>query len=327
MVFVQSGGRRRGGGQYSNIRDRLERMSFEVTRWSGRPRPPQPKPTAEKGQPLVYIFFPSSPRSPRAAMRGQQGMSQALKKHLKAGKPALVFVSTQSPLAAMGGGGNKYQVLKKRFGITPKTSGTVVSARTQRGRTVATRQVRIRDWPKGHPITGAVRGLQGIAVGAARLDLASDPPKGVKLWPLIRTPEDTWAESQARRRRQLRQAERNNSEPAGPFVTGAAAKKNGQRVVVIADQMWANDRVTGAGATNLAGETLYKFFPANLELVVNSIYWLAGKENLIAPAPAPVERIGAIGENAKVAMWPILLGAVPFVCLVLGGVVWFVRTR
>ena len=67
------------------------------------------------------------------------------------------------------------------------------------------------------------------------------------------------------------------------LVVAAAAEQNGTRLIVISDVLWGTDMVARIGPTDVFGRTLYARFPGNPELFVNSVYWLAGLDSLVAP--------------------------------------------
>jgi hypothetical protein len=123
-------------------------------------------------------------------------------------------------------------------------------------------------------------------------------------------------------------------EQTGPTTLAAAAAKGEQRIVVVAEPIWATDEVTGSAAVAMAGPSiadisLYSRFPANADLFVNSIYWLAGMDDLIAPGAKSQEtrRIGDLSLTAlSVYRWLLGLG-LPAACLAAGVGVWFVRRR
>jgi hypothetical protein len=160
------------------------------------------------------------------------------------------------------------------------------------------------------------------------MTLSAKPPEGVTLWPLAQTPASTWADTEFN----AQQAQQDSSDPAGPFTVVAAAQKSDQRLVVFSDVAWASDVVAEAGEQamiNFEPVTIYRYFPANPELFVNSICWLAGLDQLIAPSPRSqdVRRIEAVSPGVMIALWWTVLGGLPLATLAAGGAVWMMRRR
>ncbi len=116
------------------------------------------------------------------------------------------------------------------------------------------------------------------------------------------------------------------------FTAAVAVERQGQggRLVVVADPQWATDAVTqfghwGEGTAELSGAR----FPANSELFVNSVYWLAGLDELIAASPRAqdLRRIEAMSDAALVGYRVLLLLGLPAAIALAGVGVWFVRRR
>ena len=112
------------------------------------------------------------------------------------------------------------------------------------------------------------------------------------------------------------------------MTVGFAAQRGDQRVVAIGDALFAIDQVTQAGPRQMmTGRLLRAQYPGNAELFVNSVYWLAGLEELVATSPRTqdVRRFEPISPTAgRVVEWLALVG-LPLFCLGIGAVVWLVR--
>ncbi len=69
-------------------------------------------------------------------------------------------------------------------------------------------------------------------------------------------------------------------------------------------------------------------YPANAELLVNTLYWLAGQEELIGLSPQAQQsrRLGAMGSSRTAVMWMLWLG-MPLAVLIMGVGVWISRRR
>lgn len=340
---VLGAGPNQQGLSFRIVADRLAAMNFEVSEWQPAggvtqfgPTPPQPRPVAEPEQTMVFVILPPPPANPqRATMPTAPMVAEALTSHLAAGQPAIIFTAP-SPMERIMGQPDLVTAPLKGWGINVDGGHVIVSAvpapQDATPTAQVTNQLRINDWPDDHAIARSVRGLTGMVYQGQPITLAGQPPEGVQLWPLIRTPEDTWAEADFN----VAQAQRDEADPAGPFTVGVAASKGEHRLVVISDFAWATDMVASAGPQQpvLRGGqldviTLYHYFPANPELFVNSVYWLAGLDQLIAPGARTQEtrRIEPISPAAMQTVWWMLLLGLPLLTLAAGGVVWTLRRR
>ncbi len=336
VVFVNSGQQPAIGpsGTYSHVAQMLRNMNFQVTEWTAAARqtpwgaqPPQPMPQPDAGQAMVLIVLPPPPPSPQMPVDpAQQQVTRKVVDHIKAGGPALVFIGP-SPMSRFGGVDPSAPLLKP-FGLVAKTDRLIFQAQVGRGgRVQPITVIELDRWPDDHPIGQSVQGLAGVLVSAVPLETADEAPEELTVWPLIETPPGTWADDQLQ---SPSPPSDDSPKPTGPFVAGLAAMKGDARLVVIGDTMFAADRVTRAGRYDVSGEVAY-FLPysANAELFVNSVYWLAGLDEVIATSARvqDVRRFEPISPAAQTAVWWILLAGLPVAALAAGGVVWFIRRK
>lgn len=339
IVFVNPGPQpvlmRGGQMSFASVADRLRKMNFEVVEWQPagggqQGAPPEPMPTAEPGQKLVLVSLPAPPPDFRSGMGiGPAGpmAAEAVKKQIESGQPAILFLATSNSFGIP----QPEPMLDalKPFGINVEAARVVVTQDVApNGRTLIRPQLPVSEWVGGHPISQAVRGLRGIVVQSMPIDVPAKAPEGVKLWPLLKSPRETWAESDVAN---LQQAKQDVSDPIGPFTLAVAAEKGTGRLVVVTDPVWASDMVVQYGRVRdmETGEAAYSDFPANAELFVNSVAWLAGVDDLIAAGARTldVRRIGAVDRGSLIAIWWGLLAVLPLGCLGVGVMVWVVRRR
>ena len=336
VIFVSHGAPAVGpGGIYQNVAERLTTMNFDVQQWNpsggqppfpgAGPMPPQPPPEPQAGQKVIWVVPPSpppNPRFPQGAM-GPTKVVEQVKAVLEEGQGALLMLGpSQGP---MFGGQDPMSELVASWGITADLDRRILSrVFLQDGRELADEALMVDDWPGEHPVTAALRGLGGVFVRTSPLSTQSDQG-AVQHWPLVVIKrQGLWAETD-----QLTDNPKYDaSKAADEFLIAAAAQKDGNRLIVVANGLWATDQITGYGllgpnTANLVGAR----FPGNAELFVNSVYWLAGLEQLIA-ASARSQDIRRIEEmpNLAALQWTLPV-VMPLAALAAGIGVWMVRRR
>ena len=277
---------------------------------------------------MVLVVLPSPAPNVRTPIDPAEMVSKFVGQHLAAGQPALFLVAqpamsrfdVETPPDQMA---PELRQLEQ-WGIEVETHH-VVSVELfdrRRGEAYSFPAVQLERWPDDvHPIVSACRGLIGMVQSATPIKLPDRSDAGITYTPLITTPKSTWA---------IRQPPRGEDDPQGPFCVAAAAERGAARLIVIGDMWFATDAVTMQGPIDfMTGQTLYYTYPANAEFFVNSVFWLAELDDLIATTARSqdVRRIDAISRPAEIALWLILLGALPLSCLGVGVAVWLRRRR
>lgn len=341
-VFVTSGQQQAIGprGEFEHVAQRLRNLNFDVQQWSpvaqpgpmGQPMPPGPLPVPEEGQHAVWIVLPVgpiNPMNPMTAGTGQQ-VADLLQERLEAGDAAMVMLTlSPMPMAGLGGADPVAQFVSS-WGVTPQLDRLVlrevVLPDHQRR---ATSQLDITHWATQLPITRAIAGMPGVFVQANPLLLASgqDGSNQPDVWPLVEVSgRDLWTQTD------LQSNPNPTLDPAtagGPFVIAAAAERDKKRLVVVADPVWASDQVTTMGPQGLPAQVFGAAFPGNTELFVNSVYWLAGLDQLIAASPRTqdIRRVGPMADPAQFRLKMLLLVGMPLSVMATGVFVWSVRRR
>jgi hypothetical protein len=157
----------------------------------------------------------------------------------------------------------------------------------------------------------------------------TEQKQGFKATPIIPVPQtpQSWGESDIQAAMQGENVTFDSPAKGGndlppPLYAGSAVERDaGGRLVVIGSlQFVLNDFLSARDRVSM--------FPANGELFMNSIFWLAKMETMIAISPAAMEvsRIEPMSEGALRA-WRIglLLVGLPLAVVVAGGLVYFAR--
>ncbi|MDX1682656.1 MAG: hypothetical protein R3336_06020, partial [Phycisphaeraceae bacterium] len=238
-----------------------------------------------------------------------------------------LVMARYNPGAAVGG--DPLTAMLESWYIQPRTDQVLFRERLGPDRQKqANVRIRIDRWPDQHPVSQPLGSMQGLFMVPSPLEIepgAEDlalPPV-----PLARIQDDrVWAQSDLSRG----QEHKLDPETAGkPYILALAAATDQARLIVTGEPHWASDDIIGLGALGPgSAEMTGAVFPANAELFTNSIYWLAGLEELIATSARTqdIRRIGEISPTAYRSLrWGLLTG-LPFVVLLVGLVVW-VRRR
>jgi len=338
VVFINAGQQPALGpqGQFEQIAQRLRNMNFQVHQWSpvgqpsrmGQPTPaaaPQPLP----GQKAVWVFLPVPPPNPRNPMGvgNEQQILAQLQQRLDANEPAMVMLAP-SPMSRFGSADPIADVLKP-WGITPQIDRIILSqVNLPDHRTRAIAQIEVNRWPADLPITQALAGMPGIFLEACPLVLGNEQTNNVQLWPLVELHgSNLWAE------RDLQSFPNVQPDPttqADSFIIAAAAQKGDNRLVVVTSPSWATDQITTYGPLGPGtAEVFGSMFPGNAELFVNSVYWLADLDQLIAASARSqdIRRIEPFSYATLVSLrWALLLG-MPLAAIAAGVSVWSIRRR
>ncbi len=337
VVFIINGRLEATGpnGAYQQVAARLRSVHFEVQQWNpsgqvgpmGQPMPPGPPPQPNPGQKAVWVVLPveaANPMNPMTAGVKHQ-IVDTVKKRLEAGDAALIMLQV-SPMARFGSPDPMVQLLEP-WGITPQLDRLILEQQTLPDhRTLASSRMEIPHWPSALPITRALAGMPGSFFLASPLVLGSGQDgQSVQTWPLAQVQgENIWTH------RDLQSDPNPKLDPTtagGPFVIAAASQRDDNRLVVVADPLWATDRAVTLGPQDLPSELFGVAFPANPELFINSVYWLASLEQLIAASPRSqdIRRVGPISDTGMIALKWGLLGGLPLVILLAGVGVWKTR--
>ena len=160
--------------------------------------------------------------------------------------------------------------------------------------------------------------------------------------PVLRVPErehDVWAEADIMRiARALREGRQESTfeiaeeamRPPFSVIVAATNDQTNTKIIVMGMGLSLTDSYLQQRVMRFEGKRsrLVTDPPPteNVDLVFNSLYWLAGREDLIAAGPAPVPRVGPIEETTQRNLW-IAVFAWAFVILIAGGVVMMVRRK
>ncbi len=348
VVFVYASrvspfGRAGSAGQmyskFGTVAERLRKMDFEVVEWSplgktgpmGQPQAPTPAPEPKEGQRAVWVFLPVSEDDPMMMSALGPQMTKRVQdlfvERMSKGDSTLVLLQMS---AASRFNSDPMMQLIEAWGIKPELDKLILRQEIGPDRKpMANPTQDVTQWPQDLAITKALSGMTTKLVTASPIKLDKPKNADVELYPLIWvTGKELWTVTDIA---QGLQKMRFNPETASEkFVVGAAGKGKESRIIVTAEPYWASDAVTaegylGAGSAAMTGAR----FPGNQELFVNSVFWLAKMDQLIAASPRAqdIRRVQEITpERMRIIQWGLIVG-MPLGTLVLGVGVYLVRRR
>jgi len=328
--------------------DRLHLRDIHVREWAAAIEPqrpalaPTPESSAERR--AVWVVIPTSVDSAQSA-ENMGKLADAVSSLVDAGKPVLVSVN----LSRLPGAGQPDPMVAflAPLGVRVDSGLAILSRdRTAAGVEVHPEHI-FRQANTAHPIGAAINGLAVLLAWMAPITF--DPSqitvddKDVQFTPLLTLPDDQdrWAESQWETFRALGGQRRSASvlpEPnpsvdqlQGPWIVAAAIERRvaeraaPQRLVVVGAHGWWFDPFTQLSReVNGARVTLY---PGATELFEAAVYWLAGLDDMIAPASLSrdVPRISPMSRNSLLALRWGLIAGLPIAILALGLALRFFR--
>ena len=342
VVFVISntGAAQGAQGNYNIVSQRLANADFDVTQWNptgqvsamGQPTPPLPRPEPAPGQKAIWVVLPAlgNPMGNpmMMGMNPRQQIADLLDERLAAGDSAMVMVAADP--STVYGMANPIVDLLKAWGVDPLTDRLILQEVPQANRrSVTVLQFLIDTWPTALPITTALDGMQAAFQIASPIMTQDD--KGATHQPLVEiTGDRLWTTTDLSSPQAVQNAKFDKANSAPSFTIAVASEKDDARLITIAEQVWASDDMTGLGMLGPGtAELTGAMVPGNSELFVNSVFWLAGLEDMIAASPRSqdVPRIQPMSANALGWYQVTLLSGLPLSALVLGLVVWSVRRR
>lgn len=351
IAIIRSGGEplamRMGfsAGPFAVIADRLRDVDFEVLekditgQWAMQAQmqrmPVPPEPTDEQLKDAIWVVF-DMPVDPQAMMQnpaaGQLGAKLA--EHLKGGGSAMVLVNPNSDnlSSALAPWGietrPEYIMVHEKIQATGRRSEDVVNEYLREQPFFL-----LKDYGD-HALTRPIQSLDGFFVPL--VPVSAKPVQGItsaNLLPVPTTPKP-WAERNVQDVFEGKPVEFSatgkDGAPGdldqGPFYGGAAAENDkGARLIVFGcAQFPMNQFFRLKDPQNPAALR----FPGNGELFVNSAYWLAKMDSMIAISPTAldVSRVAPIGDGA-LNFWRVgvLIVGLPLFVLAAGTFVYLKR--
>lgn len=325
----------------------------------GQTPPIEPAPEGKPGQPVVWIVPPmptaqiNDPASMAQAANVKQAVGQLLEQRLAQGESALISLGLD--LTMRTADPSEVRSVMTDWGIKALTDRVLVREMPlPDGDTASVIQMIIEDWSEtlaanrdeatgdGFIIPQAMRGLSTVITPAIPLEY--EAAENVEHQTLIAVADDRlWAEDNIESL-QNRAAEFRPEAAKDRFILGIAAEReletdnesiSNPRLIVVGNNIWASDVVTTNHSPDLnpqmqgTAQIFGAAYPGNSELFVNSVYWLAGLDELIAASPRSqdMRRIEPIEPGLLNTYRIILAVALPIGIGIAGVAMWLTRRR
>lgn len=325
-------------GELSILAQRLRDYNFEVLEkdlsnmWAmqaqmrGQPAPPEP----EEAELRDAIWIVINAQNNMGGMPGTGGatISPQVMEHVENGGSAMILFM---PRAA------SMDEILKPWGIQVRPDALVVHPRVELMGTPTDLAEAAKGDPTvfvvsqygDHPITRPLGALDTLLYVLVAIKDAPEAAQDVKVTPLVTLPPtpQAWGETN------LEDADvafDEASDVAGPLYGAVALEKEGgNRLVVMASMYMAHDNILTLPDTQMLQQGIRAArFPGNQEVLLNSVFWLAELETMMAISPSAMEvsRITGLSDGARRA-WGIgvLWGGLPLAVVAVGVVVYFAR--
>jgi hypothetical protein len=352
VCFVRSGGPPlttegspfQRGGPFSLIAERLREYNFQVMEkdlsgsWAMQAQmqrmPAAPEPSDEEIKDAVWVVI--GVQSGGGMMGGPApSVGPKLAAHLNAGGSALVLGAPN---------GDAMPDALEPWGVKIRTDAVIVHdvvKDTPRSRDFVEQAKKsppifVQNSYGKHVITNTLGGLDTAWVMAVPVETTNKSDRTVTRFLPLTNPMNVWGETKIETVESGETIAYNPPDagkPGGdvppPLFTGAASEKaGGGRVVVIGCLQFAVNNILTYPDMNLLEQGyVVSRFPGNAELFMNSVFWLARQEPMIAISPAAMEtnRVKDVSPGAMIAWRSLLLAIVPLGVLAAGAMVYFAR--
>lgn len=364
-MFVRWGGEAVSDmqGDYTQLATRLERANFRIADWDLQRQKTMPEADSDDG--VVLVLLPPMPQQRNQRMPVPQAPPEAydpVREALDAGVPAMVFGQLQFPpmIPAV-----PYYSLLEPFGLDARGDmATVYREEGPDGEDVILGLFETVNYPsktsdvEPHPIVEPLEGIKLRMNAPITIAIADDLPAGVTATALVSVPANSkyWGETNlnvlinpagseaefdpeadlsppypvavaAERVIERGGEAEEGDQPAAPG--GRDADSMSTRVVAFGDASFVRDSTIRAqvGLTRRGMVVLEN--PANAEIAVNSMLWLAGQEEAIGVSPETLEAslIGPVGDTTKIVTQWLIWAGLPIAVVIVGVIIISARKR
>jgi hypothetical protein len=279
---------------------------------------------------VVWIPIEPPARKSLEITPAERDLLAATQALIAEGQP--VLLSAYPSLLHKVGQRDPWAALAEPFGLSVDTSKVIMQQRLgEEGRSETQRSIQVQDFESAHPIGRAVDGLlsffamplpinidSGKASHQAIASIAPDPQRWM---------EADWSADVSAMRGP---SESSQLKQAMPLVIAAERESPTgnakQRMILVGSGGWM---LTWAadGVTPIGGDRVALIHPGNHELMLASVAWLSGKDDLIATSSVSQEvpRLRGVTPQVRTIWFWLAVVIAPALCVAMGAVVAIVR--
>jgi hypothetical protein len=323
-----------GQSDLTGVASMLDSSRYGVAEWNAATAE---RPEVERDRPRAWVVIPPplAERRSVAPSTEEQKLIRAAKELIDDGEPVLLSLypsalhKFRQPDA--------WQGLARSLGIEADTSRVVFqSVPVAEDRVEHQRWQEIESFPPEHAITAAmagqrtrfslpvpVRPAEPAVAGVRHAVIAAVRPDPLRrIWLETDWLTDPQSLDEPKDEERLRDAV-----PLAVSVQRPHPLEEGvQRCLVVGSGDWMLTRIADV-VMRIGGNRAALVYPGNHELMLASIAWLAGMDELIAASPASrsVARLEDVTDADRRRWFWVIVAGLPAACLLLGTAVWVVR--
>jgi ABC-type uncharacterized transport system involved in gliding motility auxiliary subunit len=181
-----------------------------------------------------------------------------------------------------------------------------------------------------HDITKPLKGFRVLIDYARSITPIQGTPPRYRVTKLLETTPDAYGETNVEALYKTQQAFKDQADPAGPVSVGVAVEEVDNKP---AEEAAAPTRarkfmrMVVVGDADIFANNLADQLPPNLDFCRNAVNWLVERKDLVTIESRPeMQRVLVVDDSTgKVVFW-LLVVALPLVVLLLGSVVWALRS-
>lgn len=305
----------------------LEAARIDVSEW---PVTIAPQPAFPAGTPVVWVVLAPSERIGFEIGSDERRLLEATSHLIDQGES--VLLSLYPSFLPRYGQPDPWARLSAKLGIEADTGAVLLEEAVDvDGKVVVQMFQQLTEFASEHPVAGALNGQSLALPLPVPLRPIEDGEGSFLSVGTIQPQADRWLETQWTPSLDLGPVRRGDRQLSDPIdvvyaVERADAGDAPQRLMVVGSGPWMLSNVADV-AVSAGGDRISLLHPGNHELMMSSVAWLAGEDQLVAQGPLSQEvaRLRGIGDaELRIAGWLLTL-VLPGIVLLLGIGVWMAR--
>ncbi len=312
----------------------LKASRFDVKEWIVTLSDP---PTPKAGQQVVWIVIPPPIPIRTSFIPGNEeyALIDSVNQLIEAGEMVMLNVAPSGMQQLSQS--DPWQAVALAMGVEVDTSKVIFEQQIdQSGTPFNLRTARITEFESEHPVSAAAHGLVTSFDLPIAITKATSGPIGIALSKVavVKPQENRWLENDW-----AVDPTTIDKPNESQFFTEALTiiattqrsnpiTRNTQRFVVVGSSGWLLSNRSDV-VNDLGGGRVALMYPGNYELLLASVAWLSGHEEMIAPSAISqqIQTLSGITESVKIRWRWITVVVLPSAILILGSLVWMVRQR